>query len=190
MAHATPAVWNPFTIPFFVNILTPLSSSCYGIMRFSAQPFTLELRLVHTGPIFCLFRFFRIFCGKREVLFLGIKMEEACCIECWKIECKIPFIFRQFAYSIIFTLVIYKWCKSQSFYYYYNFLVQEGIVNISFVEHGEDISNEPTVNTPIKPQVSSYGSIAEEVSRPRSNLTSNISETVCIIVDSAINKRH
>ncbi|GFG31126.1 hypothetical protein Cfor_12776, partial [Coptotermes formosanus] len=37
-----------------------------------------------------------------------------------------------------------------------------GIVNISFVEHGEDLSNEPTVNTPIKPQVSSYGSIAEE----------------------------
>jgi solute carrier family 26 protein len=39
---------------------------------------------------------------------------------------------------------------------------REGIVNISFVEHGEDLLHKPTVNTPIKPQVSSYGSIAEE----------------------------
>jgi hypothetical protein len=68
--------------------------------------------------------------------------------------------------------------------------VQGGIVNISFVEHGEDLSNEPTVNTPIKPQVSSYGSIAEEVSRSHSNSKSNISETVCLIFNSAVNKRH
>jgi hypothetical protein len=47
--------------------------------------------------------------------------------------------------------------------------VQEGIVNISFVEHGEDLSNEPTMNTPIKPQVSSYGSIAEEVNKSYSS---------------------
>jgi len=59
--------------------------------------------------------------------------------------------------------------------------VQEGIVNISFVEHGEDLSNEPTVNTPIKPQVSSYGSIAEEVSKSYSKLKGIGSETVCLI---------
>jgi hypothetical protein len=59
--------------------------------------------------------------------------------------------------------------------------VQEGIVNISFVEHGEDLPNVPTVNTPIKPQVSSYGSIAEEVRKSYSKLKGNGSETVCLI---------
>lgn len=59
--------------------------------------------------------------------------------------------------------------------------MQEGIVNISFVEHSEDLSNEPIVNTPIKPQVSSYGSIAEEVSKSYSKLKGNGSETVCLI---------
>jgi hypothetical protein len=59
--------------------------------------------------------------------------------------------------------------------------VQEGIVNISFVEHGEDLTNEPIVNTPIKPQVSSYGSIAEEVSKSNSKLKGKGSETVCLI---------
>ncbi|XP_021939110.1 solute carrier family 26 member 10 isoform X2 [Zootermopsis nevadensis] len=39
---------------------------------------------------------------------------------------------------------------------------REGIVNISFVEHGEDSEHVPTVNTPIKPQVSSYGSFTDE----------------------------
>jgi hypothetical protein len=56
--------------------------------------------------------------------------------------------------------------------------VQGGIVNISFVEHGEDLSNEHTVNTPIKPQVSSYGSIAEEVSRLYSKFKGNGSENI------------
>jgi hypothetical protein len=59
--------------------------------------------------------------------------------------------------------------------------VQEGIVNISFVEHGENLSNEPTVNTPIKPQVSSYGSIAEEVSKSYPKLKGNGPETVYLI---------
>jgi len=59
--------------------------------------------------------------------------------------------------------------------------VQEGIVNISFVECGEDLSNEPTVNTPIKPRVSSYGSTAEEVNKSYSKLKGNGSETVSLI---------
>jgi hypothetical protein len=46
--------------------------------------------------------------------------------------------------------------------------VQEGIVNISFVEQSEDHADEPTVNTPIRPQASSYGSFTEEVSPPTS----------------------
>jgi hypothetical protein len=125
------------------------------------------------------------FLWKIEVLFQGIKVNEAYCMEWWKIGCRIPFIFRHSVYSITFTLVIYSWAKSQLFYYYYNFLVQEGIVNISFVEHGEDLSNGPNVNTPIKPQVSSYGSIAEEVSILYSKLKGNGSETGCLIWNSA-----
>jgi hypothetical protein len=42
--------------------------------------------------------------------------------------------------------------------------VQEGIVNISFVEQSEDHIDEPAVSTPIRPQASSYGSFTEEVS--------------------------
>lgn len=59
--------------------------------------------------------------------------------------------------------------------------MQDGIVNISFVEHGEDLSHEPTANTSIKPQVSSYGSTAEEVGKSYSKLNGNGSETVCLI---------
>lgn len=39
---------------------------------------------------------------------------------------------------------------------------KEGIVNISFVEQSEDRIDEPSVNTPIRPQSSSYGSFTEE----------------------------
>jgi hypothetical protein len=56
--------------------------------------------------------------------------------------------------------------------------VQEGIVNISFVEHGEDLQ---TVNTPFKPQVTSYGTIDEEVSRVYSKLKGNGSENMYLI---------
>jgi len=44
---------------------------------------------------------------KIEVLFQGVKVKEACCIEWWKIKCMIPFIFRHSAHSTTFTLVIY-----------------------------------------------------------------------------------
>lgn len=67
--------------------------------------------------------------------------------------------------------------------------MQEGIVNISFVEHSEHLSNEQTVNTPIKPQVTSYGSIDEEVSRVYSK-RKEMDQKLCILFETVCKQAH
>lgn len=66
-------------------------------------------------------------------------------------------------------------------------LIQDGIVNISFVEQSDDPTDEPAMNTPIKPQVSSYGSITDKV-RPCTAMKCSWPMTVLFVSDSVGNK--